>query len=242
VNILELTDVTAVYGKVEALRRVSLAVPEGKVTCLLGANGAGKTTLMRAVAGLAQVTSGSIRFRGDEISNGKVENLFHRGIVYQPETRELFPSMTIQENLEAGVGRRDDSSRNRLELVRHAFPLLVERPNQIVAYLSGGEQQMVAIARAFMANPQLLLLDEPSLGLAPAMIRSTFEQIQFLQQQSSLTVLLAEQNTRVSLAIADDVYVLSNGAMVTHSKASELTEQQVAHAYFGLNIEKGKLL
>lgn len=232
-NILEVSDVTAAYGKVEAIRDVSLVVPEGKVTCLLGANGAGKTTLMRALCGLARVVSGSIKFRGEEIANSNIEELFHQGIVYQPESRELFPSMTIQENLMAGVRREDGPARERLELVRTAFPLLADRAKQVVANLSGGEQQMVAIARAFMANPQLLLLDEPSLGLAPVMVRSTFEQIQFLQGEVSLTVLLAEQNTRGSLEIADEVYVMSNGTIVTHSKASDLSDEEVTQAYFG---------
>ena len=232
-NILEMNDVTAVYGKVEALHNVSLVAPEGRVTIVLGPNGAGKTTLLRAVAGVARVTHGSIRFADKEVVDSSVEEMFEQGVLYQPETRELFPSMTIDQNLMSGVDRKDKTVHERYELVTTTFPFLRDRLHHTTGNLSGGEQQMVAIGRAFMANPRLLLLDEPSLGLAPAMVRTMFKRIQFLQEKASLTVLLAEQNTRMSLEIADDVYVLSHGAVINHREAASLSEEEVIRAYFG---------
>lgn len=232
-SLLDIEDITVAYGKIEALRGVSLSAQAGRVTSVLGPNGAGKTTLLRAIAGIARVTRGSIRYGGADITNGNVERLVREGILYQPESRELFSTMSVRENLMSGVRAGDAGVDERMELVTRAFPLLRERIDQRTATMSGGEQQMVAIGRAFMANPTLLLLDEPSLGLAPAMVRSTFEQLQFLQEQVSLTVVLAEQNTRMSLEIADEVYVLSNGGVADHRAASELTEQEVLSSYFG---------
>lgn len=230
---LEVDDVTVAYGKVEALRDVSVTVRAGRVTSVLGPNGAGKTTLLRAIAGIARVTRGNVRYENVDVTNQKVEALVKRGILYQPETRELFATMSVRENLMSGVRAKDEGVDERMDLVTTAFPFLRQRMDQKTATMSGGEQQMVALGRAFMANPRLLLLDEPSLGLAPAVVRSTFERLEFLQERVSLTIVLAEQNTRMSLAIADDVYVLSNGGVAFHGAASDMTEQQVLGSYFG---------
>lgn len=241
--LLELEDVHAAYGMVEALHGVTLSIPQGVITSLLGPNGAGKTTLLRAICGVTRVTSGSVRLLGEDITNLKVEKTARRGILYQPGTREVFGSMTVRENLFSGcIGIAADEAARRLDLLREAFPQLDGRMKQRAGTMSGGEQQVVAVGRAFMANPRVLLLDEPSLGLAPATLRALFRQLKVLQRAVSMTVLLAEQNTRVSLQIADEVYVIKDGKIIDHREdPSDFTEEELTAAYLsgGMAVHHG---
>ncbi|HXG63798.1 MAG TPA: ABC transporter ATP-binding protein [Blastocatellia bacterium] len=232
---LELRDVTARYGDVQVLWGVTLAVREGSIATLVGANGAGKTTTLKAISGVVPVSGGEIFFDGENIARLSPHAIAARGIAHVPEGRRLFPLMSVKENLLLGAasaeaGRKRDET---LEQVYALFPRLKERERQMAGTLSGGEQQMVAIGRGLMARPRLMMLDEPSLGLAPIVVREMFEIIQSVNQEG-ITILLVEQNVQQSLRLADQCYVLENGRVTLAGAGSELlNDERVRQAYLG---------
>ena len=232
--LLELSDVVVRYGKIEALKGVSLTVDEGEIVTLIGGNGAGKTTTLKTISGLRPVAAGSIRYRGESIVGLAAHKLVGLGVAHAPEGRGVFPGMTVRENLEMGAyGRRGADLRPDLERVLHLFPRLNERIKQHAGTLSGGEQQMLAIGRALMAQPTLLLLDEPSMGLAPKLVSQVFETITEINQQGT-TILVVEQNAAQALQRAHRAYVIETGRVVIEGQASELqASDEVRKAYLG---------
>jgi branched-chain amino acid transport system ATP-binding protein len=233
--ILELTDVHTYYGSIHAIKGVSLEVREGEVVTLLGSNGAGKSTTLRSINGLNRPRQGSIRFQGRDITSVPAHEIVKRGIAQSPEGRRLFPRMTVVENLEMGAFQRSDRDgiREDLDRVFDLFPRLHERRNQKAGTMSGGEQQMCAIGRALMARPKLLLLDEPSLGLAPIFVERIFEIVKTINEQGT-SILLVEQNALMALDHADRGYVLETGSIVLSDQAEALkTNEQVRKTYLG---------
>ncbi len=233
--LLELTDVNVHYGKVHALKGISLTVDAGEIVTLIGGNGAGKSTTLKTISGLRPVTSGSIRFKGKEIVGVPAHRLVERGLSQAPEGRGVFPGMTVMENLEMGAyARRDKAAIGQdLERVFGLFPRLAERRRQPGGTLSGGEQQMLAIGRALMAGPEVLLLDEPSMGLAPKLVAQIFDIVTEINRQGT-TILLVEQNAAQALRRAHRAYVLETGRVVRSDKASALLDDQsVKAAYLG---------
>jgi len=223
------------YGPVEVLHGVSLRVAEGELVCLLGANGAGKSTTVRTISGLLRPTSGAITFRGERLDGRPAHAVLRRGIAQCPEGRRIFPEMTVQENLEMGAYVRGHAGAgpDDLERVFHHFPRLKERARQLGGTLSGGEQQMLAIARALMSAPRLLLLDEPSLGLAPTMVETVFRVIAEIRRQG-MTVLMVEQNAALALRMADRAYVMESGRIALEGAARDLLDNaDVRRAYLG---------
>jgi len=234
-NLLEIRNLTARYGDVQVLWGVSLSIGEGEIATLIGANGAGKTTTLKAVSGVVVATDGEILFRQERIDRLPSHQIAARGIAHVPEGRRLFPMMTVRENLELGAIRKDarDTRSKSFERIYNLFPKLMERENQMAGTLSGGEQQMVAIARGLMVRPRLLILDEPSLGLAPIIVQEMFEIIKEINREG-ITVLLVEQNVRQSLRIANSAYVLENGRVVLSGSGLELLDdERVREAYLG---------
>ncbi|WP_042693875.1 ABC transporter ATP-binding protein [Azospirillum sp. B506] len=236
-NLLDVKDLSVAYGKVEAVGKVSLSVPRGGIVTLIGPNGAGKTTTLSAIMGLLP-SSGQILFDGDGEEAPDVETMVVRGMNLVPEKRELFGSMTIEDNLLLGAfqrrrqGHRDHAG--TLSEVYALFPRLRERRGQAAGTLSGGERQMLAIGRALMAKPKLLMLDEPSLGLAPLIVREIFRIIAELRRRG-VSILLVEQNARAALQVADYAYVLENGAVKMHGEARELAaDPRIVESYLGL--------
>ncbi|MDR1165941.1 MAG: ABC transporter ATP-binding protein [Deltaproteobacteria bacterium] len=231
---LELRDLKVAYGGVEALHGISLEVGEGELVTILGANGAGKSTTLMAISGLVPLKAGSLYFRGERIDTLKSHEVVARGITQAPEGRRVFGPMTVEENLKLGAFTRKGPIPQALwKRVYELFPRLAERRGQMAGTLSGGEQQMLAIGRALMSEPKLLLLDEPSLGLAPLLVKSIFETIKNINQ-SGVTVMLVEQNARAALKLADRGYVLDVGHLVLEgSSASLLNDPQVKDAYLG---------
>ena len=234
--LLELENVTLLYGRIQALHGISLTVGEGEIVALIGANGAGKTTTMRAISGLRPVAQGSIRFDGRDITRLRADLRVVRGVSQSPEGRGIFPGMTVRENLEMGAYTR----RNRAEIsqdmerVFTLFPRLKEREKQVGGTLSGGEQQMLAVGRALMSRPKLLLLDEPSMGLAPMLIQQIFDIVVEINEQGT-TVLLVEQNAQQALSRAHRAYVLETGRIVKSGTGSELlADPSVKDAYLGV--------
>jgi branched-chain amino acid transport system ATP-binding protein len=232
--LLELRDLEVRYGGIRAVKGISLEVAEGELVCLIGANGAGKSTTLKAICGLAPVHSGSVRYDGDEISRARVHELPRRGLVLVPEGRGIFPQLTVQENLAMGAYAHADG---RIEEMREqqygSFPRLKERRRQIAGTLSGGEQQMLAIGRALMSRPRLLLLDEPSMGLAPLMVAKIFDIVREIAQRG-VTILLVEQNARLALEVASRGYVMESGVITLHDEAPKLlADQRVREAYLG---------
>ena len=237
-TLLEVRDVKVRYGKIEALHGVSLSVRQGELVTLLGSNGAGKTTLMRAISGLLPLESGSVWFDGRDISRLKAHRRVIDGLVQAPEGRGVFPGMTVVENLEMGCyGRKFESKAahdERLDWVFATFPRLAERRKQVGGTLSGGEQQMLAIGRALMARPRVLLLDEPSMGLAPMMISQIFSIIAEINAAGT-TVLLVEQNAAQALSRSDRAYILETGTVTRTGVAAELlTDDAIRAAYLGV--------
>jgi branched-chain amino acid transport system ATP-binding protein len=233
--ILELHDVHTYYGSIQALRGISLTVNDGEIVTLLGANGAGKSTTLRSINGLNRPRQGSIRFQGRDITSVPAHQIVKRGIAQAPEGRRLFPRMTVTENLEMGAFQRTDRAgiKQDMEHVFQLFPRLQERRTQKAGTLSGGEQQMCAIGRALMARPKLLLLDEPSLGLAPIFVERIFDIIKQINQEGT-SILLVEQNALMALDAADRGYVLETGTIVLADKAAALkTNEQVRKTYLG---------
>ncbi|HVL92476.1 MAG TPA: ABC transporter ATP-binding protein [Acidimicrobiales bacterium] len=233
--LLELTDVRVHYGKVEALKGISLGVEEGEIVTLIGGNGAGKTTTLKTISGLRPVTSGTIRFDGRAADHVPAHELVAMGISQSPEGRGIFPGMTVMENLEMGAyhrGAKAAFARN-LARVLELFPRLQERRRQAGGTLSGGEQQMLAIGRALMAEPRVLLLDEPSMGLAPKLVAQIFAIVEEINRQGT-TVLLVEQNAAQALRRAQRAYVLETGRVVKAAPAADLlTDESVKAAYLG---------
>ena len=232
--LLRLEGVEAGYGDVIAVRDVSLEVRPGEVVALIGSNGAGKTTTLRAVTGLLPVRRGRVEFEGERLDGLGPAQVVARGIAHVPEARQLFPSMTVRENLELGAGRRARRARAEgLELVFALFPRLRERQAQLAGTLSGGEQQMCAIGRGLMAAPKLLLLDEPSLGLAPVTVKLIFENLKVINARGT-TVLLVEQNVARALELSHRGYVIENGRIVLAGTRAELVQSaHVKRAYLG---------
>jgi branched-chain amino acid transport system ATP-binding protein len=234
--LLELSDVAVHYGRIRALHGISLTVEEGQIVALIGANGAGKTTTMRAVSGIRALTSGSISFDGQDISRMRADLRVVRGISQAPEGRGVFPGMTVLENLDMGAYARKDRKTltSDYERVFSLFPRLEERKTQAGGTLSGGEQQMLAIGRALMAKPRLLLLDEPSMGLAPQFIQQIFRIITEINEQGT-TVLLVEQNAQQALSRAHRAYVLETGSIVKSGTGREmLADPSIKEAYLGV--------
>jgi branched-chain amino acid transport system ATP-binding protein len=234
-NMLELKDVHVYYGAIHALKGVSFSVPPGKIVTLLGANGAGKSTTLRTISGLMRPRKGSVQFEGDEITKRKPQAIVKHGIAQSPEGRQLFARMTVLENLEMGAFQRDDKDgiASDLERIYELFPRLAERRSQKAGTLSGGEQQMCAIGRALLARPRLLLLDEPSMGLAPVLVERIFEVIVDINNQGT-TVLLVEQNAAMALEIAHYGYVLETGKIALGDTAEALrANERVRASYLG---------
>jgi len=233
--ILELHDVHTYYGSIQALKGISITVDEGEIVTLLGANGAGKSTTLRSINGLNRPRQGSIRFQGRDITTTPAHQIVKRGIAQSPEGRRLFPRMTVTENLEMGAFQRSDRSGIKADMdhVFQLFPRLQERRSQKAGTLSGGEQQMCAIGRALMARPKLLLLDEPSLGLAPIFVERIFDIIKQINQEGT-SILLVEQNALMALDAAHRGYVLETGSVVLADSAAALkTNEQVRKTYLG---------
>ncbi|MCI0898605.1 MAG: ABC transporter ATP-binding protein [Chloroflexi bacterium] len=233
---LQLKDVHASYGQVSALHGVSLEVPEAQIVTVLGANGSGKSATIKAIAGLLPVTAGSIRFQGQEIGGLSADRIVRLGISVVPEGRQLFSEMTVLENLRLGaftLGKREQVRRQMDQVISY-FPRLGDRLRQPANSLSGGEQQMLAIGRALMARPKLLILDEPSIGLAPILVEELFARIKDLSEREGITVLLAEQNANQALSVADYGYVLETGSVVLQDTAQNLLKnEELRGAYLG---------
>jgi len=232
---LKVNEIFASYGPVVALRGISLHVPEGGIVSILGANGAGKSSTLRAISGLVRISRGSIEFMGQRIDHLPPENIVQKGISQVPEGRLIFGELSVEENLRLGAYTRRDGGgiKKDMQLVYDYFPVLAERRKQTALTLSGGEQQMLAIGRALMARPRLLLLDEPSLGLAPLVTREIFQIIRAINGEG-VTVLLVEQNARLALGIAQFGYVLETGAVALSDTSESLRENEdVRRSYLG---------
>ena len=233
---LEIKDLHVSYGGIQALRGVSLNVPDGKIVTLIGANGAGKSTLMRTISGLVKAQSGSILWNGQELLGKPIDQIVASGIAMSPEGRRVFADLTVLENLKIGAYLRKDKAETEkdLEWVYSLFPRLKERSWQSAGTLSGGEQQMLAVGRALMSKPKLLMLDEPSLGLAPIVVREIFDIIRTVNQQG-ITVLLNEQNANMALQTAAWGYVIAEGEIVREAESAALTRDPIVRtAYLGL--------
>jgi len=236
VALLEIEKLVVHYGKINALKSVSLKVEKGQVATLIGANGAGKTTLLNTISGIVHATSGSVRFNGEEIMNHRPESIVTRGIAQVPEGRKIFPEFTVEENLLAGAYSIRDKANiaSLLERSYELFPRLAERRTQEGGTLSGGEQQMLAIARGLMSDPDVLLLDEPSLGIAPILVEKIFEFIVEINKLGK-TILLVEQNANIALHVAHYGYVIETGSVVTEAPTEELLRSDsIKKAYLGI--------
>ncbi len=233
-SMLHVSDLHVHYGSIHALKGISFTVEQGEIVTLIGANGAGKSTTLNTISGLLRPTSGKIRFENESLLGLPAHKTVARGIALCPEGRRVFPDMTVEENLDMGAFTRpDDEARDTKERVFASFPRLAERKTQQAGTLSGGEQQMLAMGRALMSNPRLMMLDEPSMGLAPILVNEIFAIIRSLHEQGT-TILLVEQNARMALSIADRAYVLETGTISMSGKASDLAgDEGVQKAYLG---------
>lgn len=234
---LELRNVDTYYGNIQALKSISIDVNEGEIVTLIGANGAGKSTTLMTICGVTPPRNGEILFKGTPIHKMSTEKIVAMGLVQVPEGRRIFPGMSVLENLEMGTFLRRDKSeiQKDIDYAFDLFPILAQRRSQLGGTLSGGEQQMLAISRALMARPRVLLLDEPSLGLAPLIIKQIFEIIKKINQEQKTTVFLVEQNANQALKLADRGYVMENGHITLTDTAENLLDnEQVKEAYLGL--------
>ncbi len=234
---LKLNNIETFYGNIQALKGVSLEVSEGEIITLIGANGAGKTTTLMSISGISPPRFGEIFFLGEKITRVNPNKIVSMGISQVPEGRRIFPYLTVAENLDMGAFLRNDTNgvKEDMEYVFDLFPILAERRNQAGGTLSGGEQQMLAISRALMARPRLLLLDEPSLGLAPLIVKQIFEIIRKINKESNTTIFLVEQNANLALKVAHRGYVMENGKItLTDTAASLLENEDVKKAYLGI--------
>jgi branched-chain amino acid transport system ATP-binding protein len=239
-NLLELANVEASYGPVQALRGVTLSVPKGKIVTVLGANGAGKSTILKTISGIIDPNKGQIRFAGEEIQRRDPAWIVRRGIGHVPEGREVFPLLTVDENLRMGAYTRSDAAgiASDLEMVYGYFPILKERFRQEAGLLSGGQQQMLAISRALLSRPKLMLMDEPSLGLSPLLTREIFRIISLINREQGTTILLVEQNANMALEVADYGYVLEVGRIVMEDTCKRLLEKEdVQEFYLGMKAQ-----
>ena len=232
-SLLEIKDLRVSYGGIEALKGISFHVEEGQIVTLIGANGAGKSTMLRAISGLAPVKSGTILYDGQAINGLNPQKIVSMGVGMVPEGRRVFPNLTVLENLKIGAYLRRDDLKHDIEYVYSLFPRLRERSWQMAGTLSGGEQQMLAVGRALMAKPKLIMMDEPSLGLAPIVVRGIFEIIREINRQG-ITVLLIEQNANMALKVADWAYVMQTGSILMRGPGAELAaNEEVKSAYLG---------
>ncbi|MBN6888277.1 branched-chain amino acid transport system ATP-binding protein [Cytobacillus horneckiae] len=231
---LKISGINASYGKIQVLKNVSLEVEEGSIVTILGANGAGKTTTMKSISGLLKPNSGKIEFLGEDVTGLRPDQLLRKGVALVPEGRQILAGMTVLENLEMGAyHRKDHDIASDLNKMMERFPILKEREKQLGGTLSGGQQQMLAIARAIMSKPKLLLLDEPSMGLAPLVVADIFKIIKEINE-SGTTVLLVEQNARQALKVSHSGYVLETGKIVAEGKSDELlNDSRIIEAYLG---------
>ena len=237
--LLELKNVSVNYGSIRALKGINLTVDKGEIITLIGANGAGKSTIMKTIMGLKRCDQGTITFNGDNITNKDTRGIVHKRIILSPEGRQIFPEFTVKDNLLMGAYSRSDSTvKTSMGLVYDLFPKLKDRESQVAGTLSGGEQQMLALGRAMMGQPELLLLDEPSLGLAPLIINEIFREIKRINELGT-TILLVEQNAKVALKHSHRAYVLETGKVVLSDTAQALLESdKVQQAYFGGLVEE----
>ena len=234
---LKIENLHVAYGGIQALRGISLEVPDGKIVTLIGANGAGKSTTLRTISGLVKAASGSISWNGEELLGKPIDKIVTSGIAMSPEGRRVFPDMTVLENLKIGAYLRKDKAEieKDIQWVYSLFPRLEERHWQLAGTLSGGEQQMLVVGRALMSRPKLMMLDEPSLGLAPLVVQDIFSIIREINRQG-VTVLLVEQNANMALKIADQAYVLETGNITMSGTGAELlVNEKVREAYLGKN-------
>ena len=233
---LEVDNLHVSYGAIKALHGVSLKVPQGSIVTLIGANGAGKSTTLRALSGLVKAASGSIRYAGEEIANLPAHKIVSRSLCHVPEGRMVFANLTVKENLAMGAYLQKDKAwiAKQTDYVFHLFPRLKERENQAAGTMSGGEQQMLAIGRALLSNPKFLMLDEPSLGIAPLLVKSIFERIVEINREQGLTILLVEQNANLALDVSTYGYVLETGKILLEGPSAELkANPKVQEAYLG---------
>jgi len=233
---LQIRELEVAYGSITALHRISLSVETGKIITLVGSNGAGKSTTLRAISGLVRAKHGNILFEGEEIANRAPHRIVAMGITQVPEGRMIFSNLTVMENLQMGAYRRRKTAeiKKDYDYVFDVFPRLREREKQVAGTLSGGEQQMLAIARALMSKPRFLMLDEPSLGIAPILVKIIFSKIAEINQQLGITILLVEQNANMALEISDYGYVLETGRIILEDESARLrTNRLVKEAYLG---------
>jgi branched-chain amino acid transport system ATP-binding protein len=234
---LEIKNLDVFYGNIQALRNVNIYVKEGEKVALIGANGAGKTTLLKTIIGLIEPRNGTITFKGENINRVSPWNIVAKGIALAPEGRQVFPEMTVLENLEMGayIYVNDNVKKENINQMFELFPRLKEREKQIAGTLSGGEQQMLAIGRALMSRPKLLLLDEPSMGLAPILVEGIFDIISDIKRKMNATILLVEQNAKKALSVVDRGYVLETGEITMENNAKELINNKyIKEAYLGI--------
>ena len=235
-SLLEVHDIHTYYGKIHALKGISLSVDEGEVVTLIGGNGAGKTTTLNSISGITPASQGRILLDGEDITHVPAHEIVTRGVIQAPEGRKIFTRLTVRENLEMGAFARKDTAQieRDMEYVFERFPRLKERENQLGGTLSGGEQQMLAIGRALMGKPRILLLDEPSMGLAPLLVKQIFDVITYLNRENSTTILLVEQNAVMALSVAHRGYIMQSG-YVTHADAAEnlRSDETIIKAYLG---------
>ena len=233
---LEISNLEVGYGSIKALHGISLKVPEKSIVTLIGANGAGKSTTLRSISGLIKSRGGSVKYKGEDITNMAAHKIVAKGLCHVPEGRMVFANLTVEENLRMGAYLRSDKAgiAEDMEYSFHMFPRLKERMHQAAGTMSGGEQQMLAIARAIMSKPQCLMLDEPSLGIAPMLVRAIFDQIVAINRDRGITILLVEQNANLALAISTHGYVLETGRVLLEGTSDSLrTNPQVREAYLG---------
>ena len=237
-NILEIRNLAVSYGGIQAVKGISIDVPKGEIVTLIGSNGAGKSTTLKSIAGLLNTKSAEIIFEGENIAGKPVDYIVSRGITLVPEGRKVFPNLTVLENLKIGAYLRKDSLTEDIEHVYSLFPRLKERHWQLAGTLSGGEQQMLAVGRALMAKPKLIMMDEPSLGLAPIVVQGIFDIIREINKQG-ITVLLVEQNANMALKVADTAYVLETGLLTIKGVGMELlSDDRIKEAYLGKSSKK----
>ena len=234
--ILEVNDLNVYYGAIHAIKNISFEIKKGEIVTLIGANGAGKTSSLHAISGLLTPKSGVISLNGLNITNIEAHKLVNLGMAHVPEGRRIFTNLTVLENLEMGAFIRNDKDKIKKDLnnVFDMFPRLAERKKQLAGTMSGGEQQMLAIARALMSRPELLLMDEPSMGLAPILVQEIFKTIEKINKENGVTILLVEQNAHMALSIANRAYVLETGKIIMSGNASELANnEEIKKAYLG---------
>ena len=232
---LKVENINVYYGQIHAIKDVSFEVKPGEIVSLIGANGAGKSTILKTISGLLRSKTGHITFKDEDISKTEAYKLVSKGLAHVPEGRRIFLQMTVKENLEMGAYTKGENMAEDIETVYNYFPRLRERQNQVAGTLSGGEQQMLAMGRAMMSHPDLLILDEPSMGLAPILVQGIFDMIKEFHKMGT-TILLVEQNAEMALSIADRAYVLESGRVVLTGTGAELKESdQIKKAYLGGN-------